>query len=293
MMSSPAISRDTVIKGSRSLPAFPRIINDILATLDDPDANFNLLVACINRDPIITARVLSVANMAAVRGRRESEVCDIYTATSLVGMSRVRHIVMISSLGVFIGSATQRGAPHTFWPHSVAVGVCCQELAQHISVPVCSDAALIAGLLHDIGQLWLLGHNGEAAQQCWHQARNRNVSVSQAEHEAFGTDHASIGAWLAEHWGLPTGIAAAIRGHHTPDWIKDACPETYLIPLVHVAEVLSNALDLTGRSENRVITLSSAACQQLGLVWDTDIRALFGRMEARSSHANRHFNEPL
>ncbi|MBV5299707.1 MAG: HDOD domain-containing protein, partial [Rhodoferax sp.] len=278
--SSPLITHDIVIKGSRSLPVFPRIINEILNTLDDPDANLNVLTRCINLDPVITARVLSVANMAAVRGRRESEVSDIYTATSLVGMNRVRHIVMISSLGAFVGSITLGGGPGKFWQHNVAVGVCCQELALHIAVPVCVDSALIAGLLHDIGQLWLFGHNTGAFQQCWHQALGRNVGI------------AEIGAWLAEYWALPAGIAAAIRSHHAPDCVKDASPEANLIPLVHVAEVLSNALDLTGRTENRINTLSNAACLQLGLVWDADIRSLFGRMEARSCHANRFFNAP-
>ena len=291
-MSSPLITHDIVIKGSRSLPVFPRIINEILNTLDDPDANLNVLTRCINLDPVITARVLSVANMAAVRGRRESEVSDIYTATSLVGMNRVRHIVMISSLGAFVGSITLGGGPGKFWQHNVAVGVCCQELALHIAVPVCVDSALIAGLLHDIGQLWLFGHNTGAFQQCWHQALGRNVGIAEIERETFGVDHATIGAWLAEYWALPAGIAAAIRSHHAPDCVKDASPEANLIPLVHVAEVLSNALDLTGRTENRINTLSNAACLQLGLVWDADIRSLFGRMEARSCHANRFFNAP-
>jgi hypothetical protein len=58
---------------------------------------------------------------------------------------------------------------------------------------------------------------------------------------------------------------------------------------VHVAEVLANALDLTGREENRVTSLSSAACNALGLTWDESTRALFGRMEARSRHANALF----
>jgi len=53
--------------------------------------------------------------------------------------------------------------------------------------------------------------------------------------------------------------------------------------------VLSNALDLGGRDENRVTPLSSAACQQLGLVWDAEIHPLLGRIEARSRHANTFF----
>ena len=292
-MTSLLITRQDVIKHSRNMPIFPRIVSEILATLDDPDANLNLLVRYINLDPVISARVLSVANMAAVRGRRDSEVQDIFTATSLVGMSRVRHITMISSLGAYVGGLAQGAMPSSFWQHNVAVGICCEELAMHVDAPMSTDAALVAGLLHDIGQLWLIGYNAEATRKCWHAAHNEKRCIAQVELETFGVDHTTIGAWLAQYWGLPLGIDAAIQGHHSPDLSVNLGPTANLVALVHVAEVLSNALDLTGRAQNQVTTLSAVACRQLGLVWDIDIRSLFGRMEARSSHANSFFSAPI
>ncbi len=292
-MNKPSITRQDVIKHSRNLPIFPRIVSEILASLDDPDSNLNLLVSHINLDPVITARVLSVANRAAVRGRRDAEVRDIFTATSLIGLSRVRHIAMISSLGAYIGGLTQGAMPSSFWQHNVAVGVCCEELAMHVDVPVSSDAALVAGLLHDIGQLWLFGYNVEATRKCWDASLNEKRSIAQVELETFGVDHTKIGAWLAQYWGLPLGIDAAIQGHHAPDLSVDPGPVANLVALVHVAEVLSNALDLTGRMQNQVTTVSAEACRLLGLVWDADIRSLFGRMEARSSHANSFFSAPV
>ena len=59
---------------------------------------------------------------------------------------------------------------------------------------------------------------------------------------------------------------------------------------MHVAEVVSNALNLSIGDENRVSFISNAACEQLGLVWDERAQALFGRIEARSRHANRFFS---
>jgi len=285
MAFTPTINRDSVIAGSRSLPSFPSVVSEILATLDDPDGNFNVLVRAINRDPLISARVISVANTVAMRGARESEVCDIATATSLIGMSRVRHITLISSLNTFVAGAARHGLPHSFWQHSVAVGICCEELAQWVDIPVSSSMALMAGLLHDIGQLWLHHVNPNLAQACRVQARKRTVSVEVIETAHFGVAHGTIGAWLLEHWSLPDAVVAAVGAHHS----HVATPGNPLVALLHVAEVLSNALDLTGRIDNRVTTLSSAACQQLGLVWNEESRALFGRIEARASHANAFF----
>lgn len=284
-MKAALLTRDEVIAHSQALPSFPRFVTDILATLDDPDGSLAVLAGCVVRDPIITARVLSAANTASARTRGRAEVTDIYTATSLIGMSRVREITLISRLGTFVNGLAVDGMPSTFWQHCVAVGVCCEELAQHITAPVSSDAALIAGLLHDIGQLWLYSFQPLAYRACWQQALTQSVSMDVLEREQFGVDHATIGAWLAEHWALPASIVAAIGGHHAPE----AALHVPLVPLVHVAEVLSNALDLTGREENRVNHLSAAACQQLGLVWDERIRPLLGRVEARSRHATAVF----
>lgn len=287
-MSTTAFTQEQVSSRSRSLPSFPRIVTEILATLDDPDGHFDVLVRAINRDPLISARVLSVANTAALRGTREAEVCDINTATSLIGMNRVRHITMISSMSTFVAGAARNGLPPSFWQHSVAAGVCCEELALHIAAPVPSAMALITGLLHDIGQLWLYHVDAAAVQVCWREATARAIGIEAVEREHFGLDHSTIGAWLAQHWGLPAPVVVAIGGHHQPE--SAMCSP--LVSLMHVAEVLSNALDLAGRQENRVTYLSAMACKNLGLVWADDIKPLFGRIEARSRHMNAFFSMP-
>lgn len=287
------VTHDQVRRLSRSLPSFPAVLKDILDTLDDPDANFNVLTRAIALDPLISARVLWVANTAAVRGRREAEVSDIATATSLAGVTRVRHIAIISSLCTFAAGLRHK-LPAAFWPHSVAVGVCCEELVQHVDVPVSPASALVAGLLHDIGQLWLAHFDATQLAACWHDAQARRLPIESAEVEFFSVDHATIGAWMAELWGLPADIVAAIAGHHlTADGQAATLPSTrHLVDLIHVGEVLSNALDLGGRSRNRVKSLSGNACERLGLTWDVDSHLMFGRIEARSRHANSMFALP-
>lgn len=284
-MNPPSITRDAVISHSAGLPGFPHIIGKILATIDDPEANLNALTDHIALDPIVTASVLSLANKASLRTRHLASVRDIYTAASLIGMGRVREIALVSSIGDFVNKLAPAGISPSYWRHSVAVGICSQELALHIDAPTSIDNALIAGLLHDVGQLWLYRFYPEACRTTWHHALSHAIGIEAAERESFGVDHSTIGTWLAEHWKLPANIMSAIAHHHVPDTALD----DVLVPLVHVAEVLSNALDLTGRDENRVTSISPAACARLGIVWDERIRPLFGRMEARSRHANALF----
>jgi len=287
-MSRPPITRDTVIQRSRMMPSFPIVVQEILATLDDPDSNLNVLVRYINLDPVITARVLAVANNAATHGRRNADVSNIFTATSLIGLARVRSIALISSLGAFVQKAATNPLPISFWEHSVAISICAQELCQHVAPPVSVDAALVSGMLHDIGQLWLYALDAEATRACWQKSIDSPLGIEALEGEAFGIDHATIGAWLAEHWKLPQPIVEAIQHHHNPD----TALSNPLVPLIHVAEVLGNALDLGHRAQNRVTHISDAACQTMELPLDESIRPLFGRIEARSRRANQFFDLP-
>ncbi len=284
-MAEQLLTQDQVLEHSRALTAFPSIITEILSTLDDPEANLKALVDHIKHDPLIAARVLSRANVASTHTQSHSAIRDIYTATSLIGMRSVREMVLIGSVVGFMGQIAPAGLPASFWQHSVAAGVCCEELSHSAPVAVSPTAALIAGLMHDIGQVWLYRFNAEAFRAAWLAALDKAIGIEQAEREFFGADHALIGSWLAERWSLPDSIVLAIRHHHAPD---KALNEP-LVPLVHVAEVLSNALDLTGREENRVTALSLLACRQLGLTWDSEAHSLFGRMEARSRHATSTF----
>ncbi|NTV70352.1 MAG: HDOD domain-containing protein [Azonexaceae bacterium] len=280
------VTQDEVIARTSGLPSFPRIVTEILASLDDPDCNLNDLSDCIVHDPVIAARVLSAANRAGNRttGRAQT-VSDVYTAASLIGLSHVRQISLLSSIGQFAQIAANECLPATYWTHSVAVGISAEELALHVTAPIQAEAALIAGLLHDVGQLWLFRFRAEAFAMARERACCRGVGLESAEQEQFDVDHARIGAWLAEHWNLPPGIVAGINEHHK------AFPTTkfQLAPLVGIAEVLASALDLGGRSENKVTGISSDACKSLGLVFDKEIQPLFGRIEARSQHANRMF----
>lgn len=263
-----------------NLPAFPRVVNDILETLDDDNATLGALVQFVECDPVITARVLSVANSAALAGRHQAQLRDVNMAVSLIGLSRVKEIVLAVSLAEF---ARKSRMSAYFWEHSVAVAITAQELGRfkHIS----ADYAMVSGLLHDIGQLWMARFYPLEFQMVRTAVNVSERGIIEVERQYFGMDHCEIGGELATLWGLPERVIAAIRYHHDP---SPALAEK-LVDLIHVAEVLSNALDLTGREDNQVAGLSEPACNAIGLDWTQDMNSLFGKIEARTEHACRVF----
>ena len=274
------ITEQVVIDRATLMPAFPKVVSDILETIDDDSATLGVLVNHVERDPVITARVLSIANAAIQGGRTGADVRDVRKAVSLIGQTRLREIALAVSLANF-ARGCRLGA--YFWEHSVAVGICALELGRHCQKG--TDYALAGGLLHDIGQLWMAHFHPLEFQMVRSTVNSGDHGINQVEQHYFGVDHCFIGQILARHWGLPAPVIDAIYYHHDPE----AGLGNDLVAIVHVAEVLSNALDLSGREGNRVTGVSEAACQQLGIDWSQDLGPLFGRIEARSEYACRVF----
>lgn len=283
-MGTGLITQAEVIACGEKLPYFPLVISHILATIDDPDANLNVLAKQIEHDPIIAARVLSLANSVSTRTRQKQDVHDIYAAISMVGLGRVREMALLSSIARYAEKVGPDTVPFTFWQHSIAVGVCAVELA-HQTDFISPSRAMVAGLLHDIGALWLFCFRSSEYQALLGHNMTKSGDGCGVEKAHFGVDHAEIGSMLAAHWCLPIGICEAIKFHHKPD----ECLQSSLVPIIHVAEVLGNALELTHRNENHVRYISTGACNKLGLKWNSDSHALFGCIEARSRHANQIF----
>lgn len=280
------LSREIVVAGSQSLPAFPRIVARILETLNDPDANLTLLGSLIERDPVVAGHVLSQANLAGSLRYGGRTVSDVFTAISLIGLARVREVAVLVSLAQVLREPEAAQRPAYFWRHSVAVGVCAIELAHWTPAQVHVDTALIAGLLHDVGQLWLQRFRGERFAQVRSDAIRRGVDVTVTEREAFGVDHCDIGAWIVESWGVTPEIVAATQFHHAPDQMANRP----LVAVVHVAEVLSNALGLTQGDGDHVSTISAPCCETLDLDFGDGSHRLFGRIEARSRQAAALFD---
>lgn len=274
------LSETEINERAINLPAFPRVVNDILQTLDDENANLSALVHFVERDPVITARIVSIANSAAMGGRHSGQLRDVTMAVSLIGLARIREIVLAVSLADF---AQKSQMSSYFWEHSVAVAITAQELGRftHIS----PDYALVAGLLHDIGQLWMARFYPLEFQMMRSTVNLSERGIIEVERQYFGMDHCEVGQVLASRWALPAPVIAAIRYHHDPTPVLSE----KLADLTHVAEVLSNALDLTGREDNQVAALSDAACAAIRFDWEQDLNALFGKIEARTEHACRVF----
>ncbi len=278
------------------LLVFPDIVSRILATLDDAEASLGVLVDFLDNEPDVMSRMVLLAEQS---GLKYFEISNSGDLISLVGASRVRRWLLIDSIAAFARGHRYAGW-EDFWRHSLATGVCGEELALYCTGGILPEMALVASLLHDIGQLGLFSRHvsgylggrgdareGDAREGDAREGDAREGDAARPEPDFSGVDRAALSAFVCQSWGLPDRICLAIRQQDAPD----AASDDPLGCLLHVANVLTNALDLDGGEENRVTNLSSPACEKLGLIGGgsgarLDLMPVFGRITARVRHAN-------
>src|SRR5437588_8804763 len=86
------IAKD-LAKGDVNFPTFSAATVEVRATLDDPNVNAERLARVISREPLLSAKLVRLANSTALNpsGR---PIADVRTAVIRVGHSNVRSVAV-------------------------------------------------------------------------------------------------------------------------------------------------------------------------------------------------------
>jgi len=273
---SQAITAAQIPAIAERLPPFPRVVPELLDSLQSDTLSVDNLVRIARNDSVIAAAILSGAN-GLRRLRAQPDTADLFAAASLIGTNKLKQIIVKLGLNKLLSEGSGQAF---FYEHSLAVAIVAQELAQLVP-GVSADEAYIAGILHDIGQLAYFVVDAEAHRRIRQQAIGDGKLLA-LEAAAFGLDHCALGVLLGSHWQLPPVILQAIQGHHDTggEWTNK------LQAVVNLAETLTRAFDIPMSPHNRVLSLNAAALDYLGLNWAMpEMADLIGRCRARFAYA--------
>lgn len=195
------------------LPVLPMVVQEVIRSLADPDADAVALGHQIGQDPVLGARLLRVANSAFYGLSRQ--VATPHDAIMVMGLSQVRSLVLASGLAHALPQHKGGLDRRKHWQRSFRVATTAQALARRLRRP--ADAAFTAGMLHNIGELVLDVCLPEAYAAARQASSSRGIPLRQAEQAALGFDHTEVGAEVARHWKLPDVIEHAIRHCHDPE----------------------------------------------------------------------------
>ncbi len=229
------------IRNLDSLPAMPLVAQKILRLPLDTLDGENQLLKLIEQDPLISARIIGLANSPLFGAAKK--ITSIHDAAMMLGMNRVKSV----SVGIAVMSTlTRHPAGHLnvqhLWLHSlgIALAMCALARAMPVRSRPSEDEVFFAGLLHDIGFM-VLNYIDPVRSDL---PATPDRPVHEVEAETIGIGHGELGAELARHWDLPDTIVAVLRYHHTPAHAGATAGQPF-ISLLNLSEKLLPAFGIS------------------------------------------------
>jgi HD-like signal output (HDOD) protein len=221
----------------RSLPSFPLLYLEIIREIESPSSSIQGIAKIVAKDPGITAKILQVANSAAI-GLAE-RVNDPVEAVQQLGMTTVRSLVLSAQVhSTFAPGRLKHFSADALWAHLMKCGDLARTLMRRERAEFAeSEDAFTAGMLHDMGKLMLADSLPDEFEKALTLAAQEKIPLPAAELEIFGATHAGLAAYLFGLWGLPAAIVEAVAFHHTPE--KSELKKFSALTAVHVANALA------------------------------------------------------
>jgi len=214
--------------GKVELPSFPDIAMRVRQVLSDETVSPEKVVRVVGSEPALAARLLQLANSAALNFSGKA-VTDLRTAIARMGFNMVRSAAIAFAMSQLKKVDSLKGLEQpldVLWRRSASVAAMSHAVARRLA-KVNPDTALLAGLLHGIGQLYILTRT----------AKHPKLFENEAVYQNIVRDwHSSIAKALLENWDMAEEIVEAVgnyedigRVHSGPSDLTDVLTVGYLL----------------------------------------------------------------
>lgn len=226
-----------MINTKRQPPVSPGTLPVLMEAIADRRSTAATVASVVSHDPGLAARVLALANSSQFGLSRR--VTELSQAITIVGTGVVQTLAIANAV-VLVDTTGIVTAAHD---HGVRVAIAARLLAPAAGVQPAD--AFAAGLLHDVGELLLLQDRPSEYARL-HATFATHDEQLRAEKQAYGTDHALVGAEHLLDWRVPDVIADAVADHHDP--FPTSSPTTIVVAaadeLISAEPGRHHALDL-------------------------------------------------
>jgi HD-like signal output (HDOD) protein len=226
---SPA-SELRALLGDYELPGFPSVVMEVLSMLRDPEAEGSDIAARVQMDMDMSVKILRLTNSSAFG--LSTKVSNVQHAVTILGRSRLESMLLTYAVAAGIPKQMDIMDLNLYWLTAARRACLARHIARRLHAASQADS-FTAALLQDLALPLLSEFNGEkynAVFQTW--MADDATDLCALEQDAFGYDHASIGALAAEEWGLSDYLVQSIAGHHDRSVRSPAEPAVRLVSMI-------------------------------------------------------------
>ena len=233
------------------------VVTHVISIAASPRGDSTELAKLVSSDPILTARVLGVANSAAYASN--SGLCTtVVDAVRKIGFSGVRNIT--AAVGIFDSmpaSATNGFSPIRYWQHSMAVAQLCESLVRpELKGAVSPGHAYISGLCHDLGEILVRCEFDKEYRQVAEAAKRSGRSREEIQEKMLGISHADLVLEALRAIRLPEDIREPIENFHAGK--NDPATTGPLPGILRIADGYANGLFLTADPDSKIESFDAA-----------------------------------
>jgi HD-like signal output (HDOD) protein len=198
-----------VSKGKIELPSFPDVAVRVRKALADEHVSIEQVARIVSSEAGLAARVFTLANSAALN-RSGRAIADLKTAVNRIGHNNVRTAAVSFAITQLRRAGELRHIAkelEALWQEATMVAALSYSVASRAS-SVNADEAMLAGLLHNVGKIYILAR------------ANRHDSLFRdpaALPQVMRDWHANVGKAIVENWGFPEHISEAVGDHENID----------------------------------------------------------------------------
>ena len=193
---------DELSSGKLELPSSPEVVVRVRRVLGDDNVSVQKVARVIGAEPAFAARIMHLASSVAFNpdGR---PITDLKRAITRMGFNNVRSAAMSFAVSQLRDAARLKHAKDrltAIWIESTLVAAICYFVARR-HPQINADEAMLAGLMHGIGKLYILGRADSYPDLFEHPGTLDQI---------LRDWHASIGKAILEAWGFPESVAEAV-----------------------------------------------------------------------------------
>ncbi len=239
---------------SIELPSFPEVAARVQKALSEENCSSDRVVRVIGAEPVLATRVLSMANSAALNPSGKP-ISDLRSAVTRLGFDALRSATVSFAMAQLRTAGSFKGVQRyldALWQQSVLVASLCFVVARRVG-KVNADTAMLSGLVHGVGKLYILTRS----------IKHPALFADQAMYQHIVNDwHGSIAKVLLENWHMSDDIINAVYSY-TDDSRQLRGASAMLADVLEVAVTLATCKQLPELLDERIGALKAAAHLEL------------------------------
>ncbi len=247
--------------GKITPPVMPQVVKEVQGVIKRTRSTADDVAAVIEKDPVITLRLISVANSPVYRGIHK--IRNLKEAIPRLGLKETLNLVIaIANKSLYETDRAQfRILMDKLWVHSLATAYGSKLIAEHLKLNDPENYYLM-GLVHDVGKSLLL-----KAFTTISKTKKINFDVIQANMQQ---GHLSIGGVLLRRWGFEDIFVKVVTRHENIEVTADTEKELLVVHLTNMLtrnigySLFDEDVDLSELESAKILEIEPQKLEEIG-----------------------------